>query len=337
MYNDSIETKVIFEHNWEDIIDNIPTKVFVVDKNFFNLHRNVILPALNNSSYYLFDAKESNKNITTLTDILSFFQKEKINRAFHVVCIGGGITTDIGSFTASIYMRGCKLVLIPTTFLGMIDAAIGGKTAINFQGIKNNIGSFYYADQVIINSEFLELLPRQELINGWAECVKVALIDGGNLLKKLTEKKQKLDNSIILEAVRIKSEICKHDPFDNEKRQLLNLGHSVGHIIEVISNFSISHGKSVAVGLRVIAGISYTEGFISKSRYIEILRLLSLYELDFKQQFVISYSSIYDILKQDKKNRKLMNLVLFNETGVFTNEIILDQAALLIEQNINNY
>ena len=335
MYN-SIETKVIFEHNWQDLIGNIPTKVFVIDKNFFNLHRNVIIPVLKNSSYYLFDAKESNKNITALTDILSFFQKEKINRAFHVVCIGGGITTDIGSFAASIYMRGCKLVLIPTTFLGMIDAAIGGKTAINFQGIKNNVGSFYYADQVIINSKFLELLPKYELINGWAECVKVALIDGGNLLKKLTEEMQKLDNSIILEAIRIKSEICKHDPFDNEKRQLLNLGHSVGHIIEVISNFSISHGKSVAVGLRVIAGISFKEGFISQSRYNEILGLLSLYELDFKQQFVVDYSSIYDILKQDKKNRKLMSLVLFNETGVFTNEIILDEAALLIEQNINN-
>ena len=111
MYNDSIATEVIFEHNWEDLIDNIPTKVFVIDKIFFNLHRDIIIPILNNDPYYLFDAKESDKNITNLIDILSFFQKEEINRAFHIVCIGGGITTDIGSFAASIYMRGCKLVL----------------------------------------------------------------------------------------------------------------------------------------------------------------------------------------------------------------------------------
>ena len=336
MYNDSIATEVIFEHNWEDLIDNIPTKVFVIDKIFFNLHRDIIIPILNNDPYYLFDAKESDKNITNLIDILSFFQKEEINRAFHIVCIGGGITTDIGSFAASIYMRGCKLVLLPTTFLGMIDASIGGKTAINFQGIKNNVGSFYCADQVIINSKFLESLPRLELINGWAECVKVALIDGNNFLTKLSANKQKLDDFIISEAIKIKNDICSQDPFDNEKRQLLNLGHSVGHIIEVISNFSISHGKSVAIGLKVIAGISYAEGFVSQSRYNKILKLLSLYELDFKQQFEVDYSIIYDILKQDKKNRKLMSLVLFSEKSVFVQKMTLEEAVALIEKHIYN-
>lgn len=127
----------------------------------------------------------------------------------------------------------------------------------------------------------------------------------------------------------------KQDFFDNGKRQLLNLGHSVGHIIEVISNFSIPHGISVAIGIRVIAGISLTKDLISKTKYIEILDLLKLYELDVKQQYDIDYSSIFNILKQDKKNRDLMNLILFNESSVFIKEMALKKAVSLIDEHIH--
>jgi len=130
MDKNMIATEVIFSDNWIGSVEQIKLKVLIVDRNIFKANKSIFEPLLENTPVFLFDASEANKNINILTEILSFFQKEKINRAYNIVCIGGGITTDIGSFAASVYMRGCKLVLIPTTFLGMIDAAVGGKTEI---------------------------------------------------------------------------------------------------------------------------------------------------------------------------------------------------------------
>ena len=259
MDNIQIKTEIIFDQNWEEIVNRTQYKIVIIDRCFFQINKTSLLPILKNIPYFLFDAKEANKNISYFNEIINFFQKENINREFYIICFGGGITTDIGAFAASTYMRGCKLLLIPTTFLAMIDAAIGGKTAINFNQIKNNVGSFYPADVVIINQDFLTTLPEAEILNGWAECLKVALIDGGDLYEKLFLKRQQIEQSILQEAIKIKVDICNEDLYDNKRRQLLNLGHSVGHIIEVVSDYSISHGISVAIGIKVIAKISLEE------------------------------------------------------------------------------
>lgn len=324
-----------------DIIDKFEclksiNKVVIIDKNIYELYKNKLDFCKKDSHTYIFDAIENNKTLNEIKKVYSFFIENNVTRETVILGVGGGITTDIAALAASTFKRGCRLQLIPTTFLGMIDAVIGGKTAINFRNIKNAIGTFYPADRVYVYLGFLETLSKEEHNGGWAECVKIALIDSTDLLKKLTERKQIIDEFVILEAIRIKIEICNQDLFDNGKRQLLNLGHSVGHIIEVISNFSIPHGVSVAIGIKVIAGISFAEGLITQTRYNEILDLLRLYDLDIKHQYDVNYSSIFNILNQDKKNRKLMNLILFNERSVFIQEMTIGKAAALIKKFIHD-
>ena len=329
----NIITEIEIIEKFEDL-KSINT-VAIIDQNIYKIYMHKLEHYIKDFPIYIFDAKENNKTIDEVKKILSFFIKNNVSRETIILGIGGGITTDIAAFAASTFKRGCKLQLIPTTFLAMIDAAIGGKTAINFNGIKNVIGTFYPAEKVYIHPDFLETLSKKDYSSGWAECVKVALVDNTDLLKQLTGRRQKIDENILTKAIRIKMEICNQDFFDNGKRQLLNLGHSVGHIIEVISNFSIPHGISVAIGIRVIAGISFTKDLISKTKYIEIIDLLKLYELDVKQQYDVDYSSILSILKQDKKNRGLMNLILFNESSVFIKEMVLEKAVSLIDEHIH--
>ncbi len=311
-------------------------KVVIIDRKIYELYYNKLKEHIADSHIYIFHAIEDSKTIDEVKKIFSFFIEKNVTRETIILGIGGGITTDIASFVASTFKRGCRLQLIPTTFLGMIDAAVGGKTAVNFNGIKNAIGTFYPAERVYIYPDFLETLSKEDYNSGWAECVKIALVDNANLLKQLTERRHKMDDYILSEAIRIKMEICNLDFFDNGKRQLLNLGHSVGHIIEVISDFLIPHGISVAIGIRVIAGISFTKNLISQARYNEILDLLRLYDLDVKQRYKVDFSSIHNILKQDKKNRALMKLILFNEESVYIQEMALEKAATLIDEHIHD-
>ena len=177
----SKETEISFYDNFNFRFDENVNKIFIIDKLVYELYKDKMFDIISNNPLLLFEAKEENKNLNEILKIYDFFHDNKVNRSTIIFGIGGGITTDITAFSASTYMRGCRLILIPTTFLGIIDAAIGGKTAINFKGIKNNIGTFYPAEKVIIILEFLKTLPEKEMKNGWVECIKIALIKPLNL------------------------------------------------------------------------------------------------------------------------------------------------------------
>ncbi len=136
MHTGSFNTKIVITDNWLEEISKIKNKVLIVDSNIRLYYNELLSPLLLNSGFFEFNASESNKNLNELTKILDFVQKANVNRNFYIVCIGGGITTDIGALAASIYMRGCRLILIPTTFLGMIDAAIVGKQLLILMELK---------------------------------------------------------------------------------------------------------------------------------------------------------------------------------------------------------
>jgi 3-dehydroquinate synthase len=146
------ETEIIFS---EDFLFPKERGVAIVDSKVFSLYQGKLNELLNGLPVFIFKATEQNKSLKTVSEIYKFFQENNVNRSHVIYGVGGGITTDIAGFSASTYMRGCRLHLLPTTFLGMIDAAIGGKTAVNFQQTKNNIGSFYPAEKVYIFPEFL--------------------------------------------------------------------------------------------------------------------------------------------------------------------------------------
>jgi len=288
--------------------------IAIIDKNIHELYIKKLEVFLKDYPIYIFDAKENNKTIDEVKKIFSFFIENNVTRETVILGIGGGITTDIAAFAASTFKRGCKLQLIPTTFLSMIDAAIGGKTAINFNGIKNNIGTFYPAEKVIINTEFLKSLSDNELKSGWAECLKVSLIMDNGLYELLNNGNVVITSGILHKAIQIKMMHCENDLRDSGERQKLNLGHTFAHLIESASEYTVNHGEAVAIGVRKAAEFSYNEKMISVNDFNIIKELLDKYELsdsisnDLKSKIKKIGT---ELIFQDKKASKKVRLVLF--------------------------
>ncbi|NBB89031.1 MAG: hypothetical protein GVX96_04535, partial [Bacteroidetes bacterium] len=184
-----------------------------------------------------------------------------------------GITTDIAGFAAASYMRGVALFLVPTTLLAMVDASIGGKTGLNFGSWKNRIGAFHRAEKVIIAPDFLKSLPRKEWMTAWAEVLKHGILQSGELLEWIFSIR-KFSNEMIIpskrlkEIIQVKIDHIQEDPFDQNVRQRLNAGHTIGHALEsffLIKRMKISHGTAVAAGLWIESEISFREKLINQS------------------------------------------------------------------------
>lgn len=248
--------------------------VMIIDQNVAGLY-----PVINSFSAprLLIEAKETNKYLKTAEKIFSWLQENKAQRNTAIVAVGGGITTDIAGWAAGNYMRGCHLINIPTTLIGMIDAAIGGKTAVNFQQTKNLIGSYYPAEKVILIPELLKTLPENEIMAGFAELVKMALLPESKILKLLIELKSDWHSEIrtlLRMAIEQKMKVCEIDLQDRSERRLLNLGHTFAHVIESVSEYQIEHGRAVAIGIIKAAALSYEKKLITKNRYDFIISLM---------------------------------------------------------------
>ena len=288
--------------------------VVIIDTKVLSLYENELHNFLKDLPIFVLEASEKNKSLQTISEIYEFFQDNDVNRSTVIYGIGGGITTDIAGFAASTYMRGCKLNFVPTTFLGMIDAAIGGKTAINFRRIKNNIGSFYPAEKIFIVSRFLKTLPEKEMNNGWAECIKISLIKPTDFYKTLLSSEKKISEAIIRKAIELKAKICEEDPFEKNIRKFLNLGHTFAHIFESISNYKISHGTAVTLGIRSAAILSLRKKLIDENQFEKIIYPFDLFGLPAKIDFsrnLLNESAIEKIMRKDKKNTSKFNLILF--------------------------
>lgn len=193
-------------------------------------------------------AGEQHKNLQTVQRIWKTLMKHHADRNALLVNLGGGVITDLGGFSASTYKRGIKFINIPTTLLAMVDAAIGGKTGIDFGGGKNQIGTFAEADEVIIDPVFLETLPERELFSGMAEMLKYGFIADANLLNVNMENYQRF----IVRCGEIKREIVAQDPMEKGLRKILNFGHTLGHAIEshcLTTVYPLLHGEAVALGM----------------------------------------------------------------------------------------
>ncbi len=299
----SRNSEIIFTKHYKDFTDE--SNVYIIDETVANLY------AFNLKNSYIFKASEENKNHKTLNEIYAFFSKTGVTRNTNVVAIGGGTTLDIGGFAAATYKRGTKLIYIPTTLLAQVDASLGGKTAINFENIKNLIGTFYSADKIIIDDSFLKTLPRKEVANGFAEIFKTALIENNGVLSKL--KKFEIDTDIIKRTVRTKMEICQKDPFDQNIRKYLNLGHTFAHILESISNYAVPHGLAVATGIITASYLSYKLRYLTYDQFSFIKKTVSQFDFTPVTNHYHSIKNIDDkIILQDKKNDNAINLILLS-------------------------
>lgn len=193
---------------------------------------------------------EESKSIECAEEIWIAMLEEQLDRKSLLISLGGGVITDLGGFVASTFKRGIQFIHVPTSHLGMTDAAIGGKNGVNFQGLKNQIGTIRQPKAILIDEQFLSTLPEPELRNGFMETIKHALIADARFWKKIVNAEAEIaaaDISIIKESAAIKQQIIEQDRDDFGIRQSLNFGHTVGHAIE--SMLGISHGVAVAFGI----------------------------------------------------------------------------------------
>jgi len=239
-----------------------------------------------------------------------------------IVGVGGGIICDLAAFSASLFMRGCRLILVPTSLLAMVDAAIGGKTAINLGGFKNMAGTFYPAEQIWIAVSVLEHLPDREFRSGLGEVIKTALLGDRELLDILLEQTPRVmerDPAVMEEIVRrcaaVKAGIVEEDFRETGNRTVLNLGHTFGHALEAETGYKLcSHGEAVAWGLMQAAVLSQTLGLADGGYTATVRELLEDYGFDMR--FRRKPESIVKAMQVDKKRRRgKLRLVLQRGIG----------------------
>ncbi|MGM9917214.1 3-dehydroquinate synthase [Anaerotignum sp.] len=210
---------------------------------------------------FAFPAGESSKHIGTLSDMLEFLAEEEVTRQDIIVALGGGVAGDMAGFAAAVYQRGIRFVQVPTTFLAAVDSSVGGKTAIDLKAGKNMAGAFYQPHLVLCDVDTLDTLPEETFADGIAETMKYGIIGDADLFEKTASGDFRNDLEEIIETcVKMKRDIVMEDEFDTGLRQLLNLGHTLGHAIEKRSGFTLSHGHAVAIGMHLIAKAAEEKG-----------------------------------------------------------------------------
>lgn len=251
---------------------------------------------------------EEEKNLQTCTHIWEQMTAKQLDRKALMINLGGGVIGDMGGFCASTYKRGIDFIQIPTTLLSQVDASVGGKLGIDFNGLKNHIGVFKEPIAVFINDEFLSTLNSRELRSGYAEIIKHALIADKNKWTQLQSIKN-LDAvewlPLIKESVAIKEHITTTDPTEKGLRKVLNFGHTIGHAIEThylfVPNKRLLHGEAIAIGMICEAWLAYKKGFITKDDVKEIESyILSIYP--YTNIPMADVEPILSHIYQDKKN-----------------------------------
>jgi 3-dehydroquinate synthase len=218
------------------------------------------------------------------------------------------VVTDLAGFLASTFCRGVELILIPTTLMGMVDAAIGGKNGVNTEHGKNMIGSLYASQKLLICPEFLKTLPESEWFNGGVEMLKAGLVADAEFFHEFSSIPipEAIDR-----AIEIKRRIIARDPHDKGLRRVLNLGHTIGHALETLSDYQISHGQAVAAGIVLEAQMSYEMGILKKEALDQIKQRFPPVTLSF------DFKSIFDVIRRDKKGEDgCPRFVLLQDIGV---------------------
>lgn len=295
--------------------ENLYKNIFVVaDKNMFNANSKTVLKfydsVIGKKYLYVYDNSESNKSFAEIQKILAEMLANKFGRDTLIVAIGGGITGDIAGFAASVFARGVQFVQVPTTLLAMVDSSVGGKTGINFEHVKNIIGSFYQPRLVLSDTNFLNTLPDKEIICGIGEILKYGLLIGDDFFNKLKKYSNKLllpgqnfITSVIEECVRFKSNIVKNDEKEESGlRKILNLGHTFAHAFEVEQKHKIKHGQAVIAGIACALHLSNKLNLLNDNLLAEYLSLV----IKFADKIKIKNPDVdlcYEIMSRDKKNK----------------------------------
>ena len=206
---------------------------------------------------FLFPAGEESKCAATYLELLNFLAEHKLTRTDLIVALGGGVVGDLAGFAAATYLRGIRFIQIPTTLLAAVDSSVGGKTAIDLPAGKNLVGAFWQPSLVLCDTDTLNSLPRDVFLDGCAEVIKYAIVYDESFFAYLESTGPEFDReAVIARCVEMKRDVVMADEFDTGARMKLNLGHTIGHGVEASSDFTLSHGKSVAIGIAIVSRAS---------------------------------------------------------------------------------
>ena len=277
----------------------------------FKLHSNL------NASHVYLKVSEETKNLETVEKIWEIMFSSNLNRSHEIVIIGGGVMLDLCSFAASTFKRGISYTLVPSTLLAMVDASHGGKNGFNNDYGKNQIGTFNLPKGVIVCFELLNTLKDKDYKDGLIELVKHGLIGSKEIFDKLISAEDfKIETEVIKKGIQIKEDIVKEDYLETGKRKYLNFGHTIGHLIEQDSKFTVSHGEAVAIGMIYELGLSKKHFGLPQ----EVIDLYVSYleKLDYKKSYEFENSIDYllGILKDDKKSKSdSVDIVLLSDVS----------------------
>jgi 3-dehydroquinate synthase len=284
-------------------------------------------PQLATAEILEIESGETSKSLEFSSHIWQTLIEAKAGKDSLIINLGGGVVTDLGGFTASIYKRGIDFINIPTSLLAMADASVGGKTGVDFLSVKNAIGTFSQPKAVFIHTDFLNTLPKRHLLNGLAEVYKMALINDRSFWKELKNLKRNID-ALICKSVSLKNAIVLKDPFDTSKRKILNFGHTIGHAVESIflgTENELLHGEAVVIGMMAEANISYQKKLVNKKQLFEIITEL---KSKFRPAPIenAAVQAILELIGNDKKTiAKTMKFSLITGIGSCTYDVAVTE------------
>jgi len=325
---DSGPSRILIGERLENLQRYIPVArpIVITDVNVGKLYPLDSMPA----EVITIGTGEAIKTLDTVQEIYAQLLSIQADRSSFIVGVGGGIVCDIAGFVASTFLRGVRFGFAATTLLGQVDASVGGKNGVNFQGYKNMVGLFHQPEFVICDPELLKTLPRKEIACGLAEIVKNAAIADSDLFAYLEQNysdilalNSRAIEKLVLASVTIKSSIVGRDETEKGERRKLNFGHTFGHAIEKVTG--ISHGEAISRGMAVAAALSVKKGLLTADADKRLRTLLN--HLDLPTQFGSEHQAVINAIAKDKKREgSWIHFVLLNGIGsAIVDKITLDE------------
>jgi len=289
-------------------------KVCIVSESrVFPLYGQIVADSLRAAGFetvsYVFPAGEESKNSTVYLELVNFLAEQRLTRTDLIVALGGGVVGDLAGFAAATYLRGIRFIQVPTTLLAAVDSSVGGKTAIDLPAGKNLLGAFCQPSLVLCDIDTLDTLPEEVFRDGCAEVIKYGILYASELFAHLEEMGLDFDReAVITRCVELKRDVVMEDEFDTGARMKLNLGHTIGHGVEARSNFTLSHGKSVAIGTAIVSRASHCP---DTHRILSILEKFGLPSTtDYPSEDIYAYT-----LSDKKRTGGTVNLILPDSIG----------------------
>lgn len=316
---DIVIEKGIFANLGKVISDVAKGKLFIVtDENVDAIYHDKLFSNLSdyNFEYLVLPAGEKTKCMDMLGKIYSALADAKMSRSDTIIAFGGGVIGDITGLAAATYLRGVNFIGIPTTLLSQVDSSVGGKVAIDLPQGKNLVGSFYPPKKVIIDTEFLNTLPKRVFNDGMAEVIKYACIRDAKLFDILCGDISERMDEIVYMCLDIKRQVVEADEFDKGERMILNFGHTFGHAVEKMYNYeTYTHGEAVAIGMAKITRATEDMGYTEKGTADKLNKLLAKYNLIF-DNFKFNTDDAMNIMALDKKSdSEYINYIFIKNIG----------------------